>query len=113
MSPVHQHHAREWENERENGEAVSRLLLPCRFLIMVDQPALIHAFPVFREKMPVRALFYGCVVLLAADEALHQAGLLIDKFCRMVFFCHSPVVSPGRHIEVWFGVPANARAKRR
>lgn len=48
------------------------------FLIVVDQPALIHAFPVLGKELPVRAGLHCRVVLLPADKAFHESRLLID-----------------------------------
>jgi len=50
-----------------------RLFLQCRFLIVMYQPALVDALPVFREELPVSTGFHRGVVLLPADNAFHQA----------------------------------------
>ena len=72
-----------------------------RFLIVVDQPAPVNALPVLGEEFSVRSGFHGSVVLLAADKAFHEAGLLIDKFCGVFFPGHHPVVSADGQIYVW------------
>jgi len=44
-----------------------------RFLIVVDQPALVDALPVFREELPIRARFHRRAVLLPADKAFQES----------------------------------------
>jgi hypothetical protein len=77
---------------KENKGFFPALFFICRFLIMVDEPALIHAFPVLGHEFPVCARFHDRVALLPADEAFHQAGLLIDQFHDMFFFGHHLIV---------------------
>jgi hypothetical protein len=58
----------------------------------MDETALVDAFPVLRQEFPVGTLFHRCMILLAADQALHQAGLLVDQFRCMLLFGHHPIV---------------------
>jgi len=44
-----------------------------RLLIVVDKPALVHAFPVLGQELPVRPHLNRSVVLLTADKAFHQS----------------------------------------
>ena len=70
------------------GDAIRALLFPGGFLIVMDKPALVYALPVFGQESAVRPLFHSCMILLPADKAFHQAGLLINQFCGMFLFCH-------------------------
>ena len=56
-----------------------------RLFIVMDQPALVHAFPVLRQELPVRSRLYCSVVLFTADKAFHQSRLLIYQFCGVLF----------------------------
>jgi hypothetical protein len=67
-----------------------------RFLIVVNQTAFIHTFPVLRKKLPVRSGFHCCMELLPADEAFHETRFLIYQFCYMFFLGHQPSISGGR-----------------
>jgi hypothetical protein len=87
------------------------LLFLCRFLIMADQPALVDTLPVLGKELPIRTLFHGGVVLFATDKAFHQARLLIDKFCGVLFLCHRPVCCRGIRYRYGSGttVPGDRR----
>jgi hypothetical protein len=57
-------------------------------LIVMDEPALVDALPVFRMELPFRIGFHRCMVLLATDKAFHEAGLLVNQFCGVILLCH-------------------------
>ena len=61
----------------------------------MDEPAFVHALPVLREEFSVRVGFHCCVKLLSADNAFHQAGLLINQFSYVLFLGHHPVCPAG------------------
>jgi hypothetical protein len=71
---------------------IEQLLLLFPFFIVMDVPAHVPALPVLGKETPVRALLYSGMVLFATDEALHEAGLLIDKPCRMLLFGHNVII---------------------
>jgi hypothetical protein len=58
----------------------------------MDQPALVDAFPVLGEELPVRSLLHGGMVLFATDKTFHETGLLINQFCGVLFLGHIPPV---------------------
>jgi len=64
------------------------LSLLCRFYVMVDEPALIHALPVLRLEFSVGPWFHDRMAPLPADKAFQESGLLIDKLHDMFFLCH-------------------------
>lgn len=88
------------------------LFLRRRFVIVMDQPALVDALPVFREELPVSTGFHRGVVFLPADNAFHQACLLINQFCRVPFLGHYPIVLRGYRNRCGSGTFCNADAGR-
>ncbi len=76
---------------RTDFKALNReneLFLLCRFLIVVDEPALVDALPVLGEELPIRAGLHRCMVFLPANETFHQSRLFIDQLSCYLFLVH-------------------------
>lgn len=39
----------------------------------MNQPALVNAFPIFREELSIRTGFHCGVILFSADKAFHES----------------------------------------
>lgn len=61
------------------------LLLTCRFLFVMDQPAFVDALPVLGKELPVSTGFQGGMIFLPADKTFHQSRLLINELCCVLF----------------------------
>jgi len=55
---------------------------------MMDRAAPVEAFPVSGQESPIGSLLQYCLILPAADETFHKAGLCITRFAGTIFRNH-------------------------